>query len=239
MKRQPPMASRTASMTVGAVCPTNWPLRASALRSTKTSRGRMPWAYRYLPMSRATVVLPVPGFPVSWRFRLVCSTLGSPPLSTKATVLAISWKNSLTLPMPVSRSTSARTRARSSGSPSVGRSSIPKSAAVNLVTSSLTCWMLPVLRCRASVGAGAGAALGVDPSGIEKACGYFDTIRMICRSSALSVRLTDRPAFCWAMSRQQKFSMCVASFSLRPGSNSRWCFRRATLSQIQASSSGV
>ena len=50
---------------------------------------------------------------------------------------------------PVRRSTSCCTRFRNSGSPIVGRSSIPKSAAVKTATSFLTSWMLlpPELGC--------------------------------------------------------------------------------------------
>mmetsp|Transcript_82039 Transcript_82039/g.163900 ORF Transcript_82039/g.163900 Transcript_82039/m.163900 type:complete len:224 (+) Transcript_82039:796-1467(+) len=103
------------AMTLGAVCPTYSPLSSSALHSTNTSRFSTPYALKKRNMSRATVVLPVPGLPVSTMLRhalvRISEFIWPSPLLDSAylTFPRISSNHFLTPAIPTSASTSSST----------------------------------------------------------------------------------------------------------------------------------
>eukprot|EP00962_Isochrysis_galbana_P051859 scaffold23281_cov120-Isochrysis_galbana.AAC.5 len=106
------MAAVTMSFTCGHVQPTWVPLSSSALRSTKVSCCSSPNARSHRASSRAAVVLPAPGLPVSTTLRHPSNSRGSPPRCTYST-FARSWdRNALRAPIPVSPASSASTSRR-------------------------------------------------------------------------------------------------------------------------------
>merc|ERR1719456_2093469 len=114
MKSMPPSALRTASLTLGAVWPQYFPLSSRPFISTKASHGSMPYARRNLKRSRANVVLPTPGLPVTTQLRFTAPRPFF--LSFVASSNAARWrtisKNSFAGSQPSSASISCSTAAR-------------------------------------------------------------------------------------------------------------------------------
>ena len=112
MKSTPPMALSQALSTSFAVSPIYLPTRFTLLTSTTLDVGSTSMLCSSCPIMRATVVLPVPGLPVSVKFVTICDIFPTPMLERcfinmlcTASLLMVSF----TERMPTNRSMSAST----------------------------------------------------------------------------------------------------------------------------------